>query len=447
MALKGAQADGAKYIPEAVAAGAVAVLCEKNTQVPEGVVAVRAKNARRVLSQVAANFYAAQPKHMVAVTGTDGKTSTADFFRQMVHGFGLPVAAIGTLGVFDGQGKELYPGVNTTPEPVMLHQMLAEMSGQGIDHACMEASSHGLHQHRLDGVKIEAAAFTNIARDHMDYHQTEDAYFAAKARLFDTLLPSGKVAVINQDDKRAPALEQICAQRGLKMVGFGRSAQHLNIVSTSPLPHGQRAELAIFGQRYVLEVPLLGGFQMMNILAALGLVYGVGLDVHKALERVPSLRGVPGRLELATTLPNGAAVLVDYAHTPMALASILQVLRPHTSNKLHVVFGCGGNRDAGKRPQMGKIACEMADAVTVTDDNPRGEDPALIRQAIVAACKNAIEVADRREAIYTAVKQLHAGDVLVIAGKGHEKYQIVGDKTYPFDDVAVAREAARELAA
>ena len=447
VALKGTQADGEKFIPEAIAAGAVAVLCEKNAHVSENVVAVRARNTRRVLAQIASAFYAVQPAHMVAVTGTDGKTSTADFFRQLVHGLGKPVASMGTLGVFNGENEELYPGANTTPDPVALHQMLADMAARGIDYACMEASSHGLHQHRLDGVRLQAAAFTNIARDHMDYHQTDEAYFAAKARLFDALLPAGGTAVINQDDAKFPALAQICAQRGLKLIGFGRNAQHLNITSLSPLPHGQRAELAIFGQRHVVDVPLLGGFQVMNILAALGLAYGAGLDIQKALALVPQLRGVPGRLELVATLPNGAAILIDYAHTPMALASILKVLRPHTHGKLHVVFGCGGNRDVGKRPQMGKIAGELADVAIVTDDNPRGENPALIRQAIVAASKNAIEVADRREAIYAAVKQLSAGDVLVIAGKGHEKYQIVGDKTYPFDDAVVARDAARELAA
>ena len=447
VALKGVQADGARFIPEAVAAGAVAVLCEKNAAVPEGVVAIRGRNTRLLLSQISAAFYASQPQHMVAVTGTDGKTSTADFFRQLMHGLGHPVASIGTLGVFSGDGIEMYPGVHTTPEPVALHHMLADMAERKIDYACMEASSHGLHQHRLDGVKLEAAAFTNIARDHMDYHQTEDAYFAAKARLFDSLLPAGKVAVINQDDARFGALSQMCAQRGLKLVGFGHKGQHLNIVSLSPLPHGQHVELAIFGQRVSFDLPLLGGFQVMNILAALGLIYGVGGDIQKALTLVPHLKGVPGRLEPVANLASGASILIDYAHTPMALASILKVLRPHAHGKLRVVFGCGGNRDVGKRAQMGKIASELADVAIVTDDNPRGEDPTAIRKAIMATCTGGIEVADRREAIYAAVKQLEAGDVLVIAGKGHEKYQIIGDKTYPFDDAEVAREALKELAA
>lgn len=446
VALKGTKVDGTQFIARAVQEGAVAVLCDMDAPVPEQVPALRTRNVRRALALLAAAFYESQPAHMVAVTGTDGKTSTADFFRQLMHGLGNSSASIGTLGVFAGDGSELYAGANTTPDPVSLQAMLASMASSGISHACMEASSHGLHQHRLDGVVLEAAAFTNFARDHMDYHKTEEEYFAAKARLFE-LLPRGRTAVLNQDDARYGALKALCEARGQKVLGFGRAGGHLTIRDAQPLAHGQRVSLEVLGHKHECELPLMGGFQVMNILAALGLVHGVGGDVKKALELLPSLRGVAGRLELVATLGNGASVLVDYAHTPMALASILQVLRPHTKGRLHVVFGCGGDRDAGKRPLMGKAACELADVAIVTDDNPRSEDAALIRKAVLEGCAGGKEIADRKKAIYAAVEGLAAGDVLVIAGKGHEKYQIVGDTTYPFDDAVIARQAATERAA
>jgi UDP-N-acetylmuramoyl-L-alanyl-D-glutamate--2,6-diaminopimelate ligase len=446
VALKGTKVDGTQFIAHAVQEGAVAVLCDVDVVVPAGAMALRAHNVRRALALLAASFYASQPAHMVAVTGTDGKTSTADFFRQLMHGLGKKAASIGTLGVFAGDGAELYPGANTTPDPISLQEMLANMASSGIDHACMEASSHGLHQHRLDGVVLEAAAFTNFARDHMDYHKTEEEYFAAKARLFE-LLPRNRVAVLNQDDARYGVLKALCEARGQKMLGFGRSGGQLAILDAQPLAHGQRVSLEVLGRRHACDLPLMGGFQVMNILAALGLVHGVGGDVEKALGLLPTLRGVAGRLELVATLGNGASVLVDYAHTPMALASILQVLRPHTHNKLHVVFGCGGDRDAGKRPLMGKVASELADVAIVTDDNPRSEDAALIRKAVLEGCVGGKEIADRKKAIYAAVEGLAAGDVLVIAGKGHEKYQIVGNTTHPFDDAVIARQAAKERAA
>ncbi|NBX04226.1 MAG: UDP-N-acetylmuramoyl-L-alanyl-D-glutamate--2,6-diaminopimelate ligase [Alphaproteobacteria bacterium] len=441
VALSGTQADGAQFIEKAVEAGAAAIVCDvKSIVLLPHTPVITVKNPRRALAQMAAAFYPAQPRHMVAVTGTDGKTSTADFFRQLMHGLGQRSASMGTLGVFDGAGNALYDGTHTTPDPVALHKMLAEIAPK-VDYVCMEASSHGLHQHRLDGVKLEAAAFTNLARDHMDYHHTDEAYFAAKARLFDAVLPEEKTAVLNQDDARFEALLQMCARRRIKVIGFGKNGGQMKIEKLTPLPHGQHVELDILGQKTAFDIPLLGGFQVMNILAALGLVHGAGADVQKALALVPTLRGVPGRLELVATLKNGAAILIDYAHTPMALSSILSVLRPHTQNKLHVVFGCGGDRDTGKRPQMGKIASQLADVAIVTDDNPRSEDAALIRRAVMAECKNGREIAGRREAIFAAVKDLQADDVLVIAGKGHEKTQTIGSEILPFDDAEVVREA------
>ncbi len=445
VALGGTKVDGAGFITEAVKSGAAAVICDMHANILEqSIPLIRAGNPRCVLAKIAGAFYGAQPAHMVAVTGTDGKTSTADFFRQLVYLAGKRSASIGTLGVFNGEGKELYDGTHTTPDPVSLHKMLAGLSTKS-DYVCMEASSHGLHQYRLDGVTLEAAAFTNIARDHLDYHHTEEAYFAAKARLFDGVLPEGKTAILNQDDVRFEALLQMCARRRIKVIGFGKNGGQLCIVKQSPLPHGQQVVLRIFDKEYDMEIPLLGGFQVMNMLAALGLAHGAGMDVHSLVDYLPKLRGVPGRLEPVATLKNGAAVLIDYAHTPMALRSILQVLRPHAKQKLHVVFGCGGDRDTGKRPEMGKAASELADVAIVTDDNPRSEDAALIRRAVMAECKNGREVAGRREAIVEAVKNLGAGDVLVIAGKGHEKTQTIGSDVLPFDDAVVAREVIQEL--
>ncbi len=444
IALKGAHVDGAAFIPAAKAAGAVAVLAEGEVD-GCGLPVLKSTNAMRDMALMAAAFYGRQPEHMVAVTGTDGKTSTADFYRQFWHLMGEQSASVGTLGALSGTGEQLLAGSYTTPYPVQLHEALAGMAAKGVQRVCMEASSHGLDQHRLDGVKLEAAAFTNIARDHLDYHLTEDKYFEAKMRLFSALLPKGGTAVLNQDDKRFAEVKAICDARGHKVIGFGKAGSEFRVLGLKPLPHGQCVEVELFGKHHVLEIPLVGAFQTMNILTALGLVVGSGGDLGRALACIPKLAGVPGRLEQVVQLANGAAVFIDYAHTPMALANILQTLRPHTEGRLHVVFGCGGDRDAGKRPEMGKIGDTLADVAIVTDDNPRSEDAALIRHAIMAATKHAKEVADRREAIYGALKGLASGDILVIAGKGHEKIQIVGNKTYPFDDAQVAREAAKEL--
>ncbi|NBO18115.1 MAG: UDP-N-acetylmuramoyl-L-alanyl-D-glutamate--2,6-diaminopimelate ligase [Proteobacteria bacterium] len=445
VALKGQKVDGAAYAAQAQQAGAAAVLCEAGVN-PQAlnIPVLRTGNVTLALARLAAKFYAPQPKHMVAVTGTDGKTSTADFCRQLWQGMGKPSASVGTLGILAGTGEVLMPGTHTTPQPVELHSELQKLSARGIEHVCMEASSHGLHQHRLDGVRLEAGAFTNFGRDHLDYHHTVEDYFQAKLRLFTALLPQGAAAVLNQDDARFEGMKAACEARGLRVLGFGKKGEQLRLKSLTPLPHGQRAEVTLLGKAHVLEIPVVGGFQAMNILAALGLV-SASSNIEDALAVIARLRGVPGRLEQTVLLANGAAVFIDYAHTPLALANILNTLRPHTAGKLHVVFGCGGDRDAGKRPEMGRIASELADHIIVTDDNPRSEVPASIRAAILNASPRAKEVADRREAIYVALQALSPGDILVIAGKGHEKTQIVAGKTFPFDDAEVSREAAREL--
>ncbi len=442
VALKGEKMDATQFAAQAVSDGAVAVLCADDAVIDVAVPVIKSANPRRSLAQIAAAFYGKQPAHMVGITGTDGKTSTADFYRQFMHLMGWESASIGTLGVLSGENELLYPGTHTTPDPVVLHEWLA---GMNADYVSVEVSSHGLDQHRMDGVKLEAAAFTNFARDHLDYHKTEEAYFTAKARLFSALLPEGGTAVLNQDDGRFAELSAICKERGHRIIGVGKNGSEFTLEKLELLPHGQRATLNLLGKNYTIDVPLVGAFQTMNILAALGLVVGTGGDVEAALAVVPKLAGVPGRLEQVAQLDCGASVFIDYAHTPMALANILNTVRPHTQNKLHVVFGCGGDRDAGKRPEMGKIAAEFADHVVVTDDNPRSEDPALIRAAIMAAAAGAKEVADRKEAIYVALGQLRAGDVLVIAGKGHEKTQTIGDQVIAFDDAEIARTGVKEL--
>jgi UDP-N-acetylmuramoyl-L-alanyl-D-glutamate--2,6-diaminopimelate ligase len=444
VALKGTKTDATVFIREAIQKGVAAILCDEKTKVESGLV-LRSRNVRRSLAEIAAAFYARQPQHIVAITGTDGKTSTADFFRQFWHHMGKSSASIGTLGVLGGGGAVLYSESQTTPGPVALHTILAEIEEKKIDYVGMEASSHGLDQFRLDGVKLEAAAFTNIARDHLDYHMTEEAYFAAKQRLFAEVLPAGKTAVLNQDDAKFAALKKTCDARTLKVVGFGKSGEHFTIKNIQPTARGQTASMEIYGKPHTLEIPLAGAFQVFNIAAALALVEATGGKLEQALAVIPKLQGVPGRLERVAMLANGATVYIDYAHTPMALANILRTLRPHTKNKLHVVFGCGGDRDTGKRPEMGKAANDLADAVVVTDDNPRSEDPSAIRKAVLAACPRGFEVADRRQAIYGALKALGPGDILVIAGKGHEKTQTVGDKVFPFDDAKVAREGVKEL--
>lgn len=445
-ALKGTQTDGAAYIADAKVAGAAAILCDMGTSVVVGgIPVIRSHNPRKALAHMAAAFYARQPEHVVAITGTDGKTSTADFFRQFCDQLDFVAASVGTLGVLVGAGQELHSGSHTTPDTIALHKILADISSLHITHLAMEASSHGLDQHRLDGVVLQAAAFTNIARDHLDYHQTEENYFLAKARLFSDVLPEGAVAVINQDDKRFPALRDICTHRQHRLIGFGRMGREFRLLAVKPHAQGQRVEVELFGRYYQLDIPVVGGFQVMNILAALGLCVGVGIKLEEALEVIPHLRGVPGRLEMAARLANGAAVFVDYAHTPMALANILSTLRPHVHGKLHVMFGCGGDRDTGKRPEMGRIASELADEVMVTDDNPRSENPADIRKSILEGCSRAKEVADRKEAIYVAIRRLGPGDILVLAGKGHEKTQTIGNKVLPFDDVEIARQASKEL--
>jgi len=440
-ALPGGKADGSDFVAEAIARGAVAVLGPRGLKVPLGIAVLEAENPRRAIALAAARFHARQPETICAVTGTSGKTSVVAFACQIWTTLGRSAASIGTLGIVAPHAARTM--ALTTPDPISLHANLAVLADTGITNLAIEASSHGLDQFRLDGVVLKAAAFTNLSRDHLDYHSTMEAYLAAKLRLFDTLLPSGGAAIINADSPHADAIAAIARARRLQYIGYGRTAREIRLIDQKLEIDGQTIEIEAFGRRSTLRLPLAGAFQAMNALAALGLTVGSGSEAPWAIQALAQLTGVPGRLERAATRTNGATIYVDYAHKPDALETVLGALRAHTQRELVVVFGCGGDRDRGKRPIMGEIAARLADRSYVTDDNPRSEDPAAIRSQILAHCPGAIEVASRREAIFLATAALRPGDVLVIAGKGHERGQIVGSVTHPFIDVHVARAAVR----
>lgn len=444
-ALQGASADGRRYIADAVARGAVAVLAAEGTRLDgtANVALLTHANPRRTYAQLAARFYVPQPGTVVAVTGTNGKSSTAEFVRQIWQAAGRPAATLGTLGLV-APGRVRTGGL-TTPDPADLHADLKTLAEDGVDHVAIEASSHGLDQYRLDGLSVAAAAFTNLTRDHLDYHGSMERYFEAKARLFAELLVPGGAAVVNLDDPHGAEIAARAQAHGARLFGYGRNGNTLRLIETRPLPHGQALTLEVQGSRVETLLPLIGEFQCMNALAALGLALGTGLTLADAVPVLATLQGARGRLEHAASLANGASIFVDYAHTPDALERVLQALRPHTDGRLVVVFGCGGDRDKGKRPLMGEIAVRLADVAIVTDDNPRGEDAAAIRREILAGARGSREIADRETAIFDAVSELHSGDILVIAGKGHEQGQIVGTQVFPFDDIEVARRAAKEV--
>ncbi len=438
-ALPGSRVHGNSFVPDAVKRGAVAVLGEAGLTTPGKIKRLESANPRRSLALLAARFYGRQPKTIAAITGTNGKTSVAAFTRQLWMQLGLPAASLGTLGLVAPHMTRA--GALTTADPVALHKDLADLASAGVEHVAMEASSHGLDQYRLDGVQVAAAAFTNLTRDHLDYHGDMAAYAAAKQRLFAEVMPSGGVAVLNADVPEFEGLAALARKRGHRVISYGRKGIELRLDRSEPMADGQRLALTVESRPVTIKLPLVAGFQAMNALAALGLVIGCGADAQAATDALTRLDGVPGRMQRAAVRDNGAAVYVDYAHTPDAIETVLSALRPHAQRQLVVLFGCGGDRDPGKRPMMGAIAQKLADRVIVTDDNPRSEDPAKIRRQILAACTKATEIGSRRDAIFQAVAGLNAGDVLVLAGKGHERGQIVGSVVHPFDDAEVAREA------
>ncbi|TAK49049.1 MAG: UDP-N-acetylmuramoyl-L-alanyl-D-glutamate--2,6-diaminopimelate ligase [Xanthobacteraceae bacterium] len=442
VALAGSKTDGARFVAEAVAAGAAAVVSDHALTETPAVPFLRVANARRALALLAAKIYPRQPGTIAAVTGTSGKTSVAAFTRQIWARLGHAAASVGTVGLVT-PARAVY-GSLTTPDPVALHRMLDEVAGEGVTHLVMEASSHGLDQHRLDGVRVTAGAFTNLSRDHLDYHATVVAYLAAKLRLFSDLILPGGAAVISADHAESEAVLAVARARHLRVMTVGRGGDGIRLCDVARDGFAQTLTLEHEGRTYVVRLPLAGAFQIENALVAAGLALATGGAPDRVFEALGHLEGASGRLELAGTR-HGAPVFIDYAHKPDALAKVLEALRPFARGRLVVVFGAGGDRDAGKRPLMGEIAARGADIVIVTDDNPRGEDAGAIRAAILKAAPGAREIGDRAAAIRAGVALLEPGDVLLIAGKGHETGQIVGDRVLPFSDhAAVAAALAGE---
>lgn len=439
-ALPGTRIDGTRFIPQAIAQGASAILVQSGAEISVDVPVVVDRNPRRRLALIAARFYGKQPRNVVAVTGTNGKTSIVTFLRQIWTELGHQAASIGTVGIAGPKGERDLG--HTTPDPITLQAALAELADEGVTHLAMEASSHGLAQYRLDGVKLQAAGFTNITRDHLDYHQSFDDYAYSKLRLFGEVMAPGGIAVLNADASHFAEFEAVSWARGHRVISVGRKGRNICLVAARLTARGQTLDLIHEGRNYTVKLPLIGGFQASNALVAAGLAIGCGAEPGKVFAALEKLKGATGRLEEVAHLANGASVYVDYAHTPDALVNLLEAIRPHTKQKLVIVFGCGGDRDPGKRPLMGEAATKLADVVYVTDDNPRGEEASAIRAAILAAAPGAIDIGDRGLAIETAMRGLEAGDVLVVAGKGHETGQIVGSRTIHFSDHEAIRASA-----
>lgn len=445
-ALSGSKADGSKFAADATAKGAAAVVAARDADIGDvPVPVIRVADPRRALALSAAAFYKRQPETMIAVTGTAGKTSVAGFTRQIWAHAGYQAASIGTTGVV-APGRNDY-GTLTTPDPVELHALLKELADAGVTHASMEASSHGLDQRRLDGVRLDAAGFTNLGRDHLDYHPTIEEYLKAKLRLFDTLMDKGSPAIIFADDPFTEPVVTASKKAELQALTVGRKGGFISVKRVEHERRRQRIELAYGGQIYEIDLPLAGEFQVSNALVSAGLAIVTGVNAATAFSALEHLEGAPGRLDLAGQTKDGALVYVDYAHKPEALENVLASVRPFTTGRVIVAFGCGGDRDKGKRPIMGEIAARLADVVIVTDDNPRSEVPAQIRSEIMAAANGALEIGNRAEAIREAVRMLHAGDTLIVAGKGHEVGQTIGGVTHHFSDHEEVSKALAELAA
>lgn len=438
-AFEGQRVNGEDYIPAAIAAGAVAVVARPGATV-EGAAHIASSNPRATFAALAATFFAPFPATSVAVTGTNGKTSTVEMTRQLWRMAGYHAASIGTLGVSTAD-DQVATGL-TTPDVVTFLSNVAGLAREGVTHLAFEASSHGLSQYRTEGVPVIAAAFTNLGRDHLDYHGDMAAYFTAKLRLFSEVLSDDGTAVVWVDDPQSERVIDLARARRNKLVTVGEHGDTLRLVSRDPTLLGQGLVIAAEGREHKVTLPLIGAYQAANALVAAGLVIATGGEVAATIANLARLQPVRGRLERAVIAPSGAPVYVDYAHTPDALEAAIAALRPHVAGRLILVFGAGGNRDTGKREPMGQIAAAHADVSIVTDDNPRGEDPAAIRAAILEGAPNALEIGDRRTAIAEAIRMAGAEDIVLIAGKGHEQGQIVGDLVLPFDDVTVAREVA-----
>lgn len=438
-AFQGARVNGEDYIPAAIRAGAIAVVARPEAVV-DGAVHIADPEPRRLFAHLAARYFAPFPAVTVAVTGTNGKTSTVELARQLWRQLGEKAASVGTLGITTSV-DQVSTGL-TTPDVVTFLANLSGLKREGIGHVAFEASSHGLDQYRTEGLPVRAGAFTNLSRDHLDYHGDMDSYFAAKTRLFDEVVDADGAAVIWMDDPWSDKVVGHVRARGLKLLGVGEKGDTLRLVSRKPTALGQDLVVEAEGATHKLALPLIGAYQAANALVAAGLVIATGAPVVPALKALERVQGVRGRLERAVITRTGAPVYVDYAHTPDGLRAAIEALRPHAAGRLITVFGAGGDRDAGKRPLMGAVAVELSDIVIVTDDNPRGEDPGAIRAAVLAGAPGATEIGGRRAAIAAAIAQAGKGDVVLLAGKGHEQGQIIGDRVLPFDDVTVARECA-----
>lgn len=438
-AFQGTAFNGEDFIPEAIEAGAIAIVARPEAQVADAIHIADA-NPRKAFAMLASRFYAPFPAHVAAVTGTNGKTSTAEMTRQLWRMDGHSAASIGTLGITTAD-EQVRTGL-TTPDIVTFLSNMAGLEREGVTHAIFEASSHGLDQYRIAGAPVSVAAFTNLSRDHLDYHGSMDAYFEAKMRLFDEIATDNATAVIWADDEWSEKAIARAKERPLRLITVGKNGQGIKLLSREPTQLGQTLEISMQGEACKVKLPLIGGYQAANALVSAGIAIASGCDAEVIIANLARLQPVRGRLERAAISLSGAPIYVDYAHTPDGLEAAIAALRPHTKGKLILVFGAGGDRDAGKRPLMGKIAVRDADVAIVTDDNPRTEDPASIRRQVIASAPDVHDIGDRREAIAAAIRQASADDIVLIAGKGHELGQIIGDKSYPFDDVEVARECA-----
>jgi UDP-N-acetylmuramoyl-L-alanyl-D-glutamate--2,6-diaminopimelate ligase len=438
-AFRGSVANGEDYIPNAVAAGAVAVFARPEALV-EGAVHIADAEPRRAFARAAAKFFAPFPDTVVAVTGTNGKTSAVELTRQLWRMAGHHAASIGTLGVTTADDS-VSTGL-TTPDVATFLSNMAGLRREGVTHAAFEASSHGLSQFRTEGLPVRAAAFTNLSRDHLDYHGTMEAYLEAKLRLFSEVVDADGTAVVWMDDPASTRVAEIAAERGLRLLTLGTKGETLRIVDRQPTQLGQTLTIEAEGKAHIVKLPLIGAYQAANALTAAGLVLATGGTLGDTFANLARVQPVRGRLERAAISRAGAPIYVDYAHTPDGLDAAIQALRPHTAGRLIVMFGAGGDRDRGKRPEMGAVAARLADHVIVTDDNPRSEDPGFIRREVLAGAPDAVEIGGRREAIAAAIAEAGAHDIVLLAGKGHEQGQIVGDRILPFDDVQIARENA-----
>ncbi len=440
-AFRGTKVNGEDFIEDAVSAGALAIVAHPDAEV-EGAVHIAAEEPRRVFALIAARYFTPTPQYVAAVTGTNGKTSTAEMTRQLWRMAGLNSASIGTLGVTTAD-EQVKTGL-TTPDIVTFLSNMSGLAREGVSHAIFEASSHGLSQYRTEGLPVHVGVFTNLSRDHLDYHGDMDSYFEAKMRLFDEVVQDAGTAVIWADDEWSGPVIKRAMDRGLSLFTVGEQGTSLRLLSRTPTQLGQVLMVKAQGNTHRISLPLIGAYQAANVLCAAGVILSTGGALDDVIDHLQRVQPVRGRLERAVITKIGAPVYVDYAHTPDGLRAAIDALRPHVKGKLITIFGAGGDRDKGKRPEMGKVAAELSDIAIVTDDNPRGEDPAAIRADIMAGAPGAQEVGDRRAAIAHAIGLAGADDIILLAGKGHEQGQIIGDRVIPFDDVEVARECARE---